>query len=490
MGYAGLAFVAGPPFAEAEIHTIGVDPAYQRRGIGRELLRGLLAVADAGAATVFLEVRTDNEAARGCTRTRDSRWSACASGTTGPAAPTHTRCGGSRQHDRSRYRDLLRRDRRRGGARRRRAGAVTLLANEVASSVEEHARFGGVVPEVASRAHLQAMVPDCAPRARHRRGAAGATSTPWPSPPGPGLTGALLVGVAAAKAYAAAWDVPLYGVNHLAAHVAVDTLQHGPLPPCLALLVSGGHSSLLDVPDLAGPVTPLGATIDDAAGEAFDKVARLLGLPFPGGPHIDRVARDGDPAAVAFPRGLTGPRDAPFDFSFSGLKTAVARHVEALERAGTPVPVADVAASFQEAVVDVLTAKAVRAARERGMDTVLLGGGVAANSRLRALAQERCAAAGIALRVPRPGLCTDNGAMVAALGAHLLAGGAAAVVAATAGRLVAPGHHGARHRRRTGHEVPNRQPAVVEVGPRPPRPRVLSTSVPGRYFPGQKGPFG
>jgi N6-L-threonylcarbamoyladenine synthase len=241
---------------------------------------------------------------------------------------------------------------------------------------------------------------------------------------GPGLTGALLVGVSAAKAYAAAWDVPLYGVNHLAAHVAVDTLQHGPLPPCLALLVSGGHSSLLDVPDLAGPVTPVGATIDDAAGEAFDKVARLLGLPFPGGPHVDRVAREGDPAAVAFPRGLTGPRDAPFDFSFSGLKTAVARHVEALERAGTPVPVADVAASFQEAVVDVLTAKAVRAARDRGMDTLLLGGGVAANSRLRVMAQERCEAAGIALRVPRPGLCTDNGAMVAALGAHLLAAGA------------------------------------------------------------------
>jgi N6-L-threonylcarbamoyladenine synthase len=303
------------------------------------------------------------------------------------------------------------------------SGAPTLLANEVASSVDEHARFGGVVPEVASRAHLQAMVP-----AVHRALAAAQVKArdidAVAVTAGPGLTGALLVGVAAAKAYATAWEVPLYGVNHLSAHVAVDTLQHGPLPPCLALLVSGGHSSLLDVPDLAGPVTPLGATIDDAAGEAFDKVARLLGLPFPGGPHIDRVARDGDPTAIAFPRGLTGPRDAPFDFSFSGLKTAVARHVEALIRAGAPVPVADVAAGFQEAVVDVLTAKAVRAARERGMDTLVLGGGVAANSRLRALAQQRCAAAGLTLRVPRPGLCTDNGAMVAALGAHLLAGNA------------------------------------------------------------------
>jgi N6-L-threonylcarbamoyladenine synthase len=302
-------------------------------------------------------------------------------------------------------------------------GVPELLANEIASSVEEHARFGGVVPEVASRAHLQAMVP-AVQRALATAGITGRDVDAVAVTAGPGLAGALLVGVAAAKAYAAAWGVPLYGVNHLAAHVAVDTVQHGPLPPALALLVSGGHSSLLAVPDLAGPVTPLGATIDDAAGEAFDKVARLLGLPFPGGPHIDRMAREGDPAAVRFPRGLTGPRDAPFDFSFSGLKTAVARHVEALQRAGTPVPVADVAASFQEAVVDVLTAKTVRAAREHGMETVLLGGGVAANSRLRVLAQERCDAAGLTLRVPRPVLCTDNGAMVAALGAHLLRAGA------------------------------------------------------------------
>jgi N6-L-threonylcarbamoyladenine synthase len=304
-------------------------------------------------------------------------------------------------------------------------GVPELLANEIASSVEEHARFGGVVPEVASRAHLQAMVP-AVHRALATAGITGRDVDAVAVTAGPGLAGALLVGVAAAKAYAAAWDVPLYGVNHLAAHVAVDTVQHGPLPPALALLVSGGHSSLLAVPDLAGPVTPLGATIDDAAGEAFDKVARLLGLPFPGGPHVDKAAKDGDPAAVRFPRGLTGPRDAPFDFSFSGLKTAVARHVEALQRAGTPVPVADVAASFQEAVVDVLTAKTVRAAREHGMETVLLGGGVAANSRLRALAQERCDAAGLTLRVPRPVLCTDNGAMVAALGAHLLRAGAPA----------------------------------------------------------------
>jgi N6-L-threonylcarbamoyladenine synthase len=300
---------------------------------------------------------------------------------------------------------------------------TTLLADAVASSVDSHARFGGVVPEVASRAHLEAMVPTV-----HR---AFATAGVRPSDvdaiavtAGPGLSGALLVGLAAAKAYALALDKPLHGVNHLAAHVAVDALEHGPLPePCVALLVSGGHSSLLLVPDLARDVQPLGATVDDAAGEAFDKVARLLGLPFPGGPPIDRAAREGDPAAVHFPRGLTGPHDPPYDFSFSGLKTAVARWVEARQRAGEPVPVADVAASFQEAVVDVLTAKAVRACRESGVDTLLVGGGVAANSRLWAVAGQRCAAAGLRLRVPRPGLCTDNGAMVAALGARLVAAG-------------------------------------------------------------------
>jgi N6-L-threonylcarbamoyladenine synthase len=216
----------------------------------------------------------------------------------------------------------------------------------------------------------------------------------------------------------------LYGVNHLAAHVAVDQLEHGPLPePCLALLVSGGHSSLLSVTDVTAGVEQLGATIDDAAGEAFDKVARLLGLPFPGGPHVDREARSGSSVAIDFPRGLTSRRDLErhrFDFSFSGLKTAVARWVEAREAAGEPVPVADVSASFQEAVCDVLTRKAVDAALSRGMEDILIGGGVAANSRLRVLAEERAAAKGIRVRVPRPGLCTDNGAMVAALGSELV----------------------------------------------------------------------
>jgi N6-L-threonylcarbamoyladenine synthase len=301
-----------------------------------------------------------------------------------------------------------------------------LLADAVASSVEEHARFGGVVPEVASRAHLEAMVPTIE-RACAEAGVRLTDVDAVAVTAGPGLAGALTVGVAAAKALAIGLGVPLHGVNHLAAHVAVDVLEHGPLPePTMALLVSGGHSSLLLVPDVTADVRPLGRTIDDAAGEAFDKVARLLGLPFPGGPHVDREARAGDRDAIAFPRGLTAPHDLArhaYDFSFSGLKTAVARWVERREAAGEPVPVADVAASFQEAVVDVLTRKALAACREHGVDHLLVGGGVAANSRLRALAEERAAAAGVRVRVPRPALCTDNGAMVAALGAEVVARG-------------------------------------------------------------------
>ncbi|MCB0919915.1 MAG: tRNA (adenosine(37)-N6)-threonylcarbamoyltransferase complex transferase subunit TsaD [Actinobacteria bacterium] len=294
-----------------------------------------------------------------------------------------------------------------------------LLSEAIASSAPEHARFGGVVPEVASRAHLDAMVPmlDLACR---RAGVVPSDLDAIAVTSGPGLVGALLVGAASAKALAVSLDKPLYGVNHLAAHVAVDRLEHGPLPePLVALLVSGGHSSLLLIPDITSDVRPLGATIDDAAGEAFDKVARLLGLPFPGGPAIDAAARNGDALFVDFPRGLTAPKDREqhrFDFSFSGLKTAVARWVEAQQRAGVSISVPDVSASFQEAVVDVLVAKALDACAEHASKDLLIGGGVAANSRLRAFAVQRAADVGVRVRVPRPGLCTDNGAMVAALG--------------------------------------------------------------------------
>lgn len=298
-----------------------------------------------------------------------------------------------------------------------------MLANAVASSVEEHVRFGGVVPEVASRAHLEAMVPTLE-LAYAEAGVRVEDVDAIAVTCGPGLTGALLVGIAAAKALALAHNKPLYGINHLVAHVAVDQLEHGRFTePTAALLVSGGHTSLLMVNDITDDVQLIGETIDDAAGEAFDKVARLLGLPYPGGPHIDRIAREGDPNAIAFPRGLTGGRDLEkhrYDFSFSGLKSAVARHVQHEERMKREVPVADVAASFQDAVCDVLTKKTIAACRANDAKTLILGGGVAANSRLRTFIEERAGAVGIEVRVPRPGLCTDNGAMVAALGAEIV----------------------------------------------------------------------
>jgi N6-L-threonylcarbamoyladenine synthase len=300
-----------------------------------------------------------------------------------------------------------------------------LLANEIASSVEVHARFGGVVPEVASRAHLEAMIPTLE-RAAKSSGIKLKDLDAISVTAGPGLVGALLVGVSAANALALALDKPLYGVNHLAAHVAVDALTHeAKLRPTIALLVSGGHSSILQVNDLVGEIDSLGATVDDAAGEAFDKIARLLDLGFPGGPAIDKEAKFGLPDAIRFPRGLSQAKDMveqPFDFSFSGLKTAVARYLSQ-----TPdYKRADVAASFQEAVVDVLLTKSIKACIDTGIDSLVIAGGVAANSRLRELAIARCAAAKIELRTPPPALCTDNGAMVAALGALAIEGGAPA----------------------------------------------------------------
>ena len=293
-----------------------------------------------------------------------------------------------------------------------------LLADEIASSVDEHARFGGIIPEIASRAHLEAMVPTI----ERALGAAGVSRSGIDAvavTAGPGLVGPLTVGVAAAKALALALGKPLHGVNHVIGHAVVDELVHGPFPAqVMALVVSGGHSSLLVIEDTIG-VTELGSTLDDAAGEAFDKVGRLLGLPYPGGPHIDRLAREGDPTAIRFPRGLTAAKDQAAhatDFSFSGLKTAVARWGEARQDAGEPVPLSDVAASFAAAVADVLTAKTIAACRANGIGTLVIGGGFSANSQLRELAATRCADAGIELRIPPIRYCTDNGAMIAALG--------------------------------------------------------------------------
>jgi N6-L-threonylcarbamoyladenine synthase len=300
----------------------------------------------------------------------------------------------------------------------------TLLANVVASSVEEHARFGGVVPEIASRAHLESMLPII--EAALKQSAISLKDIDAVAVTGgPGLVGALLVGVAAASGLALGLDKPFYAVNHLAAHVAVDLLTHAlSVEPTIALLVSGGHSSLLQVNDITSSIIKLGESMDDAAGEAFDKIARVMNLGFPGGPAIDQEAVLGDPRAIDFPRGLTQPNDwivRPFDFSFSGLKTSVARYLEAVPNYSRP----DVAASFQEAIVDVLLLKALAACKKTGIDSLIIAGGVAANSRLRALAQERCDAAQVRLRIPAPGLCTDNGAMVAALGSLMVAAGRA-----------------------------------------------------------------
>ena len=290
-----------------------------------------------------------------------------------------------------------------------------LLANVISSSVEQHARFGGVVPEVASRAHLEAMqqvikqaLKDACLSVKDIDAIAVTA--------GPGLIGALLVGVSSASGLALALGKPLYGVNHLSAHIAVDQLDNSnQIQPAIALLVSGGHSSILQVNNLATDVVVKGATIDDAAGEAFDKIARLMGLGFPGGPLIDKHALAGDKTAINFPRGLSAPADIEkfkYDFSFSGLKTAVARYL-----AQTPdYKKADVAASFQEAVVDVLISKSLSACKESGIDKLIIAGGVAANSRLRELAKQRCESAKVELRIPPANLCTDNGAMVAALG--------------------------------------------------------------------------
>jgi N6-L-threonylcarbamoyladenine synthase len=303
----------------------------------------------------------------------------------------------------------------------------TLLANVIASSMDEHARYGGVVPEVAARAHLEALEPTL----RQALAESGVTLDELDAiavTSGPGLAGALMVGVGAAKALAVSLGTPIYAVNHLVGHVGADVLsEDGALEyPTIALLVSGGHTSLLLVRDLVSDVELLGETIDDAAGEAFDKVARLLGLPYPGGPQIDRAAEGGDPTAFRFPRGLTHAKDRAehrYDFSFSGLKTAVARTVERAQDAGETVPTADVAASFREAVADVLLTKALDACAEHGIPRLLLGGGVVANARIRALAAERCSAAGVTLRIPPLSLCTDNGAMIASVASQLIMAG-------------------------------------------------------------------
>jgi N6-L-threonylcarbamoyladenine synthase len=422
VGYAGLRSVPGD--FSSDIQTIAVTPDRRGRGLGRELMSRLLAKAKAfGSEQVLLEVRIDNE----------------------PAIKLYQSLGFERIDIRRGYYQpenidaLIMRlkivqplvlgiestcDETGVGIVR----GNRLLANALHSSMDEHSKYGGVVPEVAARAHLEAIAPTLN-KALAEAGVSMADIDAIAVANGPGLAGALMVGIGAAKGLALAHEKPIYAVNHLVGHVGADVLERGYVQlPTIALLVSGGHTSLLLVRDLLGDAELLGETIDDAAGEAFDKVARVLGLPYPGGPQIDRLAADGDPTAIRFPRGLTLPKDMEkhrYDFSFSGLKTAVARYVEKAEDAGEPINKADVAASFREAVVDVLLTKAINACKQFGVNRLLLGGGVVANARLREVANERCQKEGIELRIPRFSLCTDNGAMIAALGAQLVMTGRA-----------------------------------------------------------------
>jgi N6-L-threonylcarbamoyladenine synthase len=306
-------------------------------------------------------------------------------------------------------------------------GGTEVLSNVIASQADLHARFGGVVPEIAARAHVERMQP-AIDKALRDGGVALRDVDAVAATRGPGLIGALLVGYATGKALAAALDVPFSGVHHLEGHVFAGVLDPGIEPPFIALVVSGGHTSLFAVREF-GTYELLGETLDDAAGEAFDKIARFLDLGYPGGPAIDRLAKRGDAEAIAFPRPLSGQG---LDFSFSGLKTAVVRHVRRAEEAGERAKRSDVAASFQEAIVDVQVEKALRAAEELDIPNVVAGGGVAANSRLRVRLAAEADARGVRFCVPPPALCVDNGAMIAAAGHFRLQRGEATALDAPA----------------------------------------------------------
>jgi N6-L-threonylcarbamoyladenine synthase len=424
VGYAGLSKLSAS--MQSDIQTIAVHPDLRGKGYGRAMVAQLLDLArQRGASQVFLEVRADNPVAQGLYESFGFKVIDTRKNYYQPdGVDARVMC---LELDAAKREPLVLGiestcDETGVGIVR----GTTLLANVISSSMELHARFGGVVPEVAARAHLEALQPTIR-KALAEANVKLSEIDAIAVANGPGLAGALMVGVGAAKALAVGLDKPIYAVNHLVGHVGADILERGTVEaPTIALLVSGGHTSLLLVRDILDDVELLGETIDDAAGEAFDKVARLLGLRYPGGPEIDRVAAEGDPKAIRFPRGLTLPKDMEkhrYDFSFSGLKTAVARWVEVAQDSGEEFSVPDVAASFREAVVDVLVTKAVNACLDHGVPRLLLGGGVVANRRLREVAAERCAKHGIELRIPAFSLCTDNGAMIAALGAQLVMAG-------------------------------------------------------------------
>ncbi len=291
-----------------------------------------------------------------------------------------------------------------------------VLANVLSSQVDDHARFGGVVPEVAARAHVEA-IRSLTHSALRQAGVHSMDLDAVAATQGPGLAGALMVGFAYGKALAWALRVPFIGIDHMEGHLFAPRLEHAAyVPPAVVLLASGGHSQIVRMDDW-GSYETMGATIDDAAGEAFDKLARFLGLGYPGGPAIDAESEGGDPAAITFPRALA---DRPFDLSFSGLKTAVVTYVRDHHGAGTLPAMADIAASVQEAIVEVLVDKTMNAAEESGVGVVAGGGGVLANRRLRDLLAAACHERGLELYLPSPALCTDNGAMIGAAAAFRL----------------------------------------------------------------------
>lgn len=289
-----------------------------------------------------------------------------------------------------------------------------ILSNIISSQIDLHRKFGGVVPEIASRKHLEYVNPVV-------QSALDEARVGWKDisliavTKGPGLVGALLVGVSAAKAFAFGRGIPLIGVNHLEGHISANFLEHEPAFPCICLTVSGGHTDLIYLEDY-GKYTVIGRTRDDAAGEAFDKVSRVMGLGYPGGPEIDRIAKEGDPEAVAFPRALM--EEGNYDFSFSGLKSAVINYLHHQKQKNIPINKGDVAASFQQAVVDVLVYKTIEAAKKFSARNIILAGGVASNSVLREEMARGCAREKIALSYPSPVLCTDNAAMIACAGYH------------------------------------------------------------------------
>ena len=288
-----------------------------------------------------------------------------------------------------------------------------VLSNVISSQIDLHTLYGGVVPEIASRKHIE-RINQVIEEALSTAGVSLAQMDAVAVTYGPGLVGALLVGVAEAKAIAYAAGKPLVGVHHIEGHIAANFIEHPELePPFLSLVVSGGHTHLVRVEDY-GVFTILGRTRDDAAGEAFDKVARAIGLGYPGGPKIDRVAREGDPEAIAFPR--THMEDAPYDFSFSGLKSAVLNYINGCQMKGQEYRQADIAASFQKAVTDVLVGNAMRAVEEYHADRFAIAGGVAANSALRQAMKEACEERGVKLYYPSPVYCTDNAAMIGVAG--------------------------------------------------------------------------